>query len=215
MKFYTLIITLLISSLTYSQDDTKAKSILDAMAKKFQAYKGMVIEFSLTMENAQEEIKETAKGKAWVSGKQYKIDLMGVETYFDGTTQWSYMKDAEEVNVTTPDPKDNNSFDPSKLFSTYTEGYKIRYIQEVFENTRALHIIDLLPIDVKGSEFNRIRIKVDKDKNIIYQMIRFGKDGNDYTITITKITEDSSLVPAMFKYDPKQHPGVEIIDLRD
>jgi outer membrane lipoprotein-sorting protein len=215
MRLFTILLVILYSSVSFAQTDAKAKSILDKMADKFKSYKGVNIEFSLTMDNAQEDIKETSKGKALVKANSYKIDLMGVETYFDGTTMWSYMVDAEEVNVTTPDPNDENTFDPSKLFSMYEEGYKIRYIQEVFQNNRALHIIDLLPVDVKGSEYSRIKLKIDKDKNTIYQMIRYGKDGNDYTITISKVTEDNTLTDAMFKFNKAKHPGVEVIDLRD
>jgi outer membrane lipoprotein-sorting protein len=69
--------------------------------------------------------------------------------------------------------------------------------------------------EVKSSEFNRIKVKIDKDKKQIYQIIRYGKDGNDYTITLSKITKESTLADAMFKYDKTKHPDVELIDLRD
>ncbi len=198
-----------------AQTDAKAKTILDKMASKFQKYQGIDIEFSLTMDNAQENISETSRGKAWVKGNLYKIDLMGVETYFNGKTLWSYIKDAEEVNVSEPDGNDKNAFNPSKLFNSYQEGYKVRYLREVFESNRALHIIDLFPKDVKGSEFSRIRIKVDKDENAIYKIIRFGKDGNDYTVTVFKAKENKTLQDNMFTFDAKKYPDVEMIDLRE
>ena len=215
MKYITLFLVLLFSTASFSQKDQKAVDILKKVANKYKSYKGAAIQFSLKMDNAQEDIHETSKGQAWVKGNKYKVDLMGVETYFDGTTKWSYMKDADEVNITTPDPKDKNTFDPSKLFTEYEEGYKVRYIREVFQHNRALHQIDLFPLDIKGSEFNRIRIFVDKDKNQIYQIIRFGKDGNDYTITLSSIKKDATLTDAVFKYDASKHPDVELIDLRD
>ncbi len=197
-----------------AQNDAAAKTSLDKMSKKFQAYKGAFVEFTLTMENAQEKIKETSKGKAWTKGKAYKIELMGAETFFDGVTQWTYMKDAGECNISTPDLNNENTFNPSKLFTSYTTGYKIRYIKDVFENNRALQIIDLFPIDVKKSEFNRIRLKLDKDKNTIYQIIRYGKDGNDYTITVVSLKEETALADVLFKFDKAKYPNVELIDLR-
>lgn len=217
MKIMTLLLSVLMSTISFGQDDAKAKSILESMSKKYQSYKGVSIEFNLTMENAQEDIKETSSGKAWVKGKMYKINIMGVETYFNGTTMWSYMKDAEEVNISTPDPKDENVLDPSKIFSSYSEGYRIRFIEDVFQNNRALQVIDLLPLPekVKSTEFNRIRIKIDKDKNQIYQIIRYGRDGNDYTITLTKLTAENALSDSIFEFDKAKHAGVEIIDLRD
>jgi outer membrane lipoprotein-sorting protein len=215
MRLFTILLALFFSTVSIAQTDAKAITILDNMAYKYKAYKGVDIAFSLTMENAQEDIKETSKGNARVKGNKYKINIMGVETYYDGTNMWSYMVDAEEVNLTTPDPEDESTFDPSKLFTTYQDGYKIKYVREVFQHNRALHIIDLFPKDVKGSEFSRIKLKVDKDKNTIYQMIRYGKDGNDYTITLSKISENKTLTDAMFKFNKAKHPDVEIIDLRD
>ena len=215
MRLISIFLALFISTLSFSQNSDKAMSILKKVAKQYKTYQGISIQFILTMDNAQEDINESSKGVAWVKKNKYKIDLMGVETYYDGTTKWSYIKDAEEVNITTPDPKDKNTFDPSKLFTEYEEGYKVRYKQEVFQNARALHEIDLLPIDVKGSEFNRIRIFVDKDKNQIYKIIRFGKDGNDYTITINKIKKEDGLSDTLFKFNPAKYPDIELIDLRD
>ena len=205
------------SSISFGQTKNKATIILDKVAKEYKSYKGVAIDFSLKMDNAQSDVHETSKGKAWAKNKMYKINLMGVETYFDGTTKWSYMKDAEEVNVTSPDPNDKNSFNPTQLFTEYQNGYRVEYKKEMFENNRALQFIDLLPIQekVKTSEFNRIKLKIDKDKNQIYQIIRYGKDGNDYTITINKLEKNNSLQDSMFKYDKTKYPDVEIIDLRD
>jgi len=215
MRLISILFAVLFSTLSFSQSDEKATTILKKVAKQYKTYKGVSIQFSLTMENAQEDIKESSKGKAWVKGNNYKVNLMGVETFFDGTTKWSYIKDAEEVNITTPDPDDKNTFNPSKLFTEYEEGYKVRYIKEVFQNNRALHQIDLFPINVKGSEFNRIRIFVDKDKNQIYKIIRFGKDGNDYTITLSSIKKETALPDSLFKFEASKYPDVEVIDLRD
>ncbi len=215
MKYIYIVLALFISSVTFSQTD--AKAILDKVAKEYQSYKAVSIDFVLIMENAQEDIKESSKGKAWAKGKMYKVNLMGVETYYDGTNKWSYMVDAEEVNLTSPDPSDKNAFNPSQLFTEYQNGYKLKFVEEVFQNNRALQVIDLLPAQdkVKSSEFNRIKVKIDKDKNQIYQIVRYGKDGNDYTITLSKITKQSTLPDTMFKYDKTKHPDVELIDLRD
>ncbi len=217
MKIIYLFIALLISSISFSQSKNKGTVILDKVAKEYKTYKGAVIDFTLKMDNAQGDVHETSKGKAWAKGNMYKVNLMGVETYFDGTTKWSYMKDEEEVNVTTPDPNDKNSFNPTQLFTEYQNGYRVEYKKEMFENNRALQYVDLLPVQekVKSSEFNRIKVKIDKDKNQIYQIIRYGKDGNDYTITINKLEKNNSLQDSMFKYDKTKNPDVEIIDLRD
>ena len=217
MKFFSLILAILIGTLSFAQDNIKAKEILKNVADKYKTYPAISVDFVFTMDNAQEDISESSKGQAWMKGEKYKVILMGVETYFNGELLWSYMPDAEEVNLSSPEPGDKNTFDPSSLFTSYEEGYKIRYINEMFEHNRALHIIDLLPKteDVKTSDFSRIKLKIDKDKNQIYQIIRYGKDGSDYTLTLSQLTVKKNLNDSMFIYDNTKHPEVELIDLRD
>ena len=207
----------MIAGFSFSQDNSKAKEILKKVANKYKTYPAVYIDFVFTMDNAQEDISESSKGQAWMKSEKYKVILMGVETFYNGKLLWSYMPDAEEVNISAPEPGAKNVFNPSSLFTSYEEGYKIRYINEVFEHNRALHIIDLLPKteDVKSSDFNRIKLKIDKDKMQIYQIVRYGKDGNDYTITLSKLTVEKDLSESMFIYDKSKHPDVEIIDLRD
>jgi len=217
MKHFFIIIALVSISIitTAQQVDVKAKNILDKVAEINKAYKTQVIDFTFTLDNAQEDVKETSKGKAWVKGNKYKVDLMGVETYYNGKTMWSFLKEDEEVNVSTPDVNNKNTFNPSKLFTMYQTGYKIKFIHEMFQYNRALNIIDLYPIKVKESEFTRIRIKVDKDKNQIYQIVRFGRDGNIYTISLTKIIPNTSISDSFFVFDKSKYPNVELIDLRE
>ena len=217
MRIITLLLALTITGFSFAQDNTKAKEILKEVATKYKTYPAVSINFIFTMDNAQEDISESSEGQAWMKDDKYKVILMGVETYFNGKTLWSYMPDAEEVNLSTPEPGSKNTFDPSSLFTSYEDGYKIRYKNEVFEHNRALHVIDLLPKteDVKSSDFSRIRLKIDKDKKQIYQIIRYGKDGNDYTITLTRLNIEKNINENMFVYDKSKHPDVEIIDLRD
>jgi len=215
-KIFSVFVSMFITILAMAQlSDTKAKAVLDEVATYNKKQKTQAIEFSFALDNPQEDIKESSKGKAWIKGNKYKVDLMGVETYYDGKTMWSFLKEDKEVNISTPDMEEENSFNPAKIFTMYQTGYKIKFVREMFQYNRALYVIDLYPIDVKESEIIRVRIKIDKDKKQIYQIARYAKNGNVYTISLTKITENKPITDAFFVFDKAKHPGVEVVDLRD
>jgi outer membrane lipoprotein-sorting protein len=215
-NIFSVFLILFIANIAIAQEiDTKAKKILDDVAAINKKQKTQEITFTFSLDNAQEDIKETSKGKAWVKGDKYKVDLMGVETYYDGKTMWSFLKEDKEVNISTPDMEDENSFNPSKIFTMYQTGYKIKFIREMFQYGRALYIIDLYPIKVKESEITRVRIKIDKDKKQIYQIVRFGRNGNVYTISLIKTIANKVLADSFFVFNKAKHPDVEIVDLRD
>lgn len=208
---YTLVLTFSVSSL-FAQDQ-KAKGILDKLSVKTKTYKTIKAEFVFKIDNSQEDISESYKGTVWVKGDKYKVDLMGAVNYFDGKDKYTYLKDANEVNITEPDEDDDESLNPSTIFTMYNSGFKYKFINEKFEGTRALYEIDLYPIDLE-KEYSRIKLKVDKTKNEIYSIKQYGKDGNYYTIKILKFIPNVNMTDAMFTFDKSKHIGVEVNDMR-
>ena len=198
----------------YQAVDPKAKSILDQVSAKTKVYKSIEAEFGIIVDNKQEKSKDSKKGKIWIKGNKYKADLAASNIFNDGKTQWTYMKDANEVNITTPDPNDDSSLNPAKMFTIYEKGYKIKFIGEKFENTRALYEIELYPVDLK-KDFTKITLKIDKTKMQIFSMKRFGKDGTDYLIEVVKMDTDKEMADAMFTFDKTKYPKDEINDMRE
>lgn len=208
------IVLLIFANISFGQSDPKAIEILDKVSAHMQTFKTMYAEFQFILENNQENITDKRYGKIWIKGNKYKIDMMGTETYFDGKSQWTYLKESNEVNITTPDEEDDESINPAKIFDIYQKGFKVRFVAQKFEGSRAIYVINLFPID-KSKPFSRITLKIDKDKNELYVFKRFDKDGNYYTIKIGKITPNKTMTDSFFLFSKAKHSGVEIIDLRD
>jgi outer membrane lipoprotein-sorting protein len=199
---------------TYQAVDPKAKNILDQVSAKTKAYKTIEAEFAINIENMQEKTSDSKKGKIYIKGNKYKAELAASTIYNDGKTQWTYMKDPNEVNITVPDPNDDSSLNPAKMFTIYEKGYKIRFINEKFEKNHNLYEIDLYPIDLK-KDFSRITLKIDKQKMQLFSMKRFGKDGTDYYIEVLKMDTDNEMNDAMFTFDKTKYPKVEVNDMRE
>jgi outer membrane lipoprotein-sorting protein len=198
---------------SYQSVDPKAKQILDQVSAKTKSYKSIEAEFSISLNNKQEKVNDTKKGKIFIKNNKYKIDLTASTIYYDGKTQWTYMKDPNEVNISTPDPNDDNSLNPAKIFIVYEKGFKIKFINEKFEKNHALYEIELYPIDIK-KEFSRITLQIDKDKMQIFSMKRFGRDGTDYYIEIGKFEVNKEMDESLFLFDKAKYPKVEINDMR-
>jgi outer membrane lipoprotein-sorting protein len=202
----------LFSASLFSQE-TKAKEILDKVSVKTKSFSCIQVDFKFTMENQKENISEKQAGELWIKGDKYKLDLMGTETYYDGTTVWTYLKDANEVNISEPDENSDEMLNPAKILNMYETGFKYYFKQEIFDANRPLYVVDLIPIDLT-KDFSRIRLTIDKSKDLIYEIKRFGKDGNIYTITIGQYITTKIFTDSMFKFDATKFPGVEVIDMR-
>lgn len=192
----------------FSQNE--AKEILDKSADKIKAYNAVEIDFNLTMENEEENIHEEHKGKAFMKGNLYKLEVMDVINYYDGKNIYTYMPEAQEVNLKNPSEEEEEMLNPTKIFNIHNTGFK----QKLISNKNNIAYIELYPIDLKKN-FIKIGIWVKTDDSSIRKVESFGKEGNNLIITINSIKQPATIpADSFFKFDTTRHPDVEVIDMR-
>ncbi|HEY0896949.1 MAG TPA: outer membrane lipoprotein carrier protein LolA [Sphingobacteriaceae bacterium] len=197
-----------------AQSDARANAILAEVSKKYKAYDVIKTDFTFTIDNPQAKIKESQAGTLYARSKtnQYKVILKDQELISDGKSQWTYLKSDKEVQVNEVS-NSNDAFNPARLFTMYEKGFKSLYNGETRINGRSYYTIDLTPLDPKTSFF-KVRLRIDKATRMINNAILFDKGGNRYTYAIRGFTPNVKVPAATFTFDPKKHPGVEVVDLR-
>lgn len=195
------------------QNDPKAKNILDGVSKKFKSLSSVVANFTLKVEGTSNKVTDSKKGVVSMKGNKYKIIMDGQEIISDNKTSWTYSKDNNEVTVNGVDQSAGN-LTPAKLFTNfYDKDYLYRLNDETREGARTLQNIEMTPTDKSKPTF-KVLLSVDKKTQTIYRVKMFNKDGNRYTYEITGFTPNKALADNLFTFDAKQHPGVEVVDLR-
>jgi outer membrane lipoprotein-sorting protein len=196
-----------------SPEVQKAKEILDRVSAKTKTYTSIRAEFAFTLENLQAQMTDTHEGTIIIKGDKYKIDIMGVDTYFNGTTVWMHLKEVNEVNITGPEMVEEETLSPATIFSIYEEGYKYLYAGEATMNGKKVDIIDLFP-EERNKPFSRIQLFIYRDNLHFAQIKQMGKDGNNYIIDVKKMETNITAPDSLFTFEASKHPGIEIIDLR-
>lgn len=216
IRNFLLLIFLFAGSSIFAQQDQKAKEILDKVTQTTQSYKSIEANFSFEMENKEQNINEKHTGNVVLKGNKYKVHLteMGLEVYSDGKDVWTYMSEANEVNISAINgQQEDNMMDPSKVFTIYQNGFNYKYIGEENQNGRIIYAIDLIP-QSSNNNYSLIRVNIDKAKMSIYSARMQGKDGNTYTVKIDQFKTDKAFDDSFFVFDPKKHPNIEIVDMR-
>lgn len=194
--------------------DAKAKAILGEVSKKYRSYNVIKTDFSFMLENPQAKIKETQQGSliAKSEANKYKVTMTDQELYSDGKSQWTYLKDNKEVQITDVD-NNTDGINPAKIFTIYEKGYKYLFTGEKKVGAKTLQTIDLSPLDIKKSIF-KIRLTIDKAAKQITNVVIFDKSGNRYTYAIKSFIPNVKVAESVFAFDAKKYPGVEVVDLR-
>lgn len=213
---FSLIANFSLKAQTELNQDPKAKKILDKVSLKTKEYKTIQIKFSYTIEDKKENVKETNKGYVFLKGNKYKLIIPGTEIFSDGKTVWSYIKDAEEIDITEPSEDEESIFNPAKLFSIYEKGFKYQYMGENTVDGIAYAVIDLFPENPGQKSYSRIRLFIDTKKSQIQTIKTFGNNGIDYSIIVDTFKTGVKLPDALFTFDKSKYPAtVEVVDLRE
>ncbi|NJM26952.1 MAG: outer membrane lipoprotein carrier protein LolA [Bacteroidia bacterium] len=127
-----------------SQYDPKALETLDEMSRKYKLYTSFEANISATLVNDVDKIHEEFKGKITVKGDKFRLTLPEQEVFNNGTTIWTYLPDAKEVNIDNYDP-DSEDINPSKIYEIYKKGFKYLYIEDKTIGGVTCEVIDLVP----------------------------------------------------------------------
>lgn len=206
------ILPLLLVKLALAQYDPKALETLDAMSQKYKSIPAFEVNLSYSMTNEVEKINEEFKGKITVKGEKYRLVLPEQEVINNGTTLWTYLPEAREVNIDNYDPN-SDDINPSKIFEMYNKGFKYLYLQDKTENGVLCEEIDLVP-EKKDAQYFKIKMYISKKDKSLQSFTMFDKSGNKFKYTLSRFNPSADVPDSFFTFDPKKHPGVEIIDLR-
>lgn len=196
-----------------AQDDPKSKAILDKLMTKAKTWNTFEADFSSRLQNSKDKLDAKQEGNMKVKGKKFRLVLDKNTIINDGTTLYTYNKDANEVNLSDPKEMDQE-LDPSTLFTQYEKGFKSQFVEEKADGGVTVQVIKLFPLEAGKKPYHTVVITVDKAKVEPRSIQVLYKDGNIVTYTLKKFTANTDLADALFAFDKSKYPGVEVNDMR-
>ncbi len=214
-KVFLISIVLFSYLISFAQQEEKAKEVLDQVSSKTKAFKTIKADFSFTMDNDDMDIHEANDGTIKLKGKKYAVQLpgLGVKIFSDGETLWNYMKDGNQVTISTIEEGSGDLMDPSSLFNIYEKGFQSKFIEEIKQDNKALYIIELYP-DEKFQDVSKIKLAINKATMMIDSATLYSNDGNLYSIEVKKLETNKSFPDSDFVFNADDYKDVEIIDFR-
>jgi outer membrane lipoprotein-sorting protein len=204
-----------ITTITFSQNETEAKNLLDEVSTKMGAYKNMTIDFSQSLTNEKAGIMEgdepPIRGKISIQGEKYNLNYLGNVFIFDGNKLYVINNEEKEIAVTEGDLDEGSGFIyPSKLLTFYKEGYNFEMGKVTNSNGRKVQFVTLNPID-SSSEIIKVELGIDYVSKHIYKLIQTGENGAKTTFTITNFKSNQPLADSFFSFDEEKYKSQNYI----
>jgi len=200
MKFKLFLISITcVINLSYAQQASKAKQLLDDVNELINSYNNMHITFKYNLDNKAENIHQTTKGTIIIMGELYNVNYLGGTRVYDGSKYYTILPEDEEINISTDEGEEESLIKLSKFFSFYKTGFNYAWGTNPNVKGRKIQNIVLTPKN-SNSEIVSIVLAIDLKDKEIYSMIENGKNGTITTLSINKFRKN---IPKITKEDFK------------
>lgn len=185
----------------YAADNMTARKVLDKTAAVVGKKSGAQAQFHIA--NAK---LGNASGTIAIKGNKFNARTADATVWFNGKTQWTYMKNTDEVNVTTPTQAQQTQMNPLTFINMYKSGYKLS--MKTVEGKYEVRMV----AENKSRSVQEMYIVVNP-KTFVPTQVRMRQKDSWTTINISnfKATPQSD---AIFTFNKKDFPSAEIVDLR-
>jgi outer membrane lipoprotein-sorting protein len=176
-----------------------AKQILDKTAAVVSAKQGAQANFAIVGQNL------NTSGTIAIKGRMFRATTPQAIVWYDGKTQWTYMKKNDEVNVATPNEAQQAAINPYNFIYMYKNGYKYttekkgsNFVAHLTANTQKYIVEMFITIDQKSYIPSQVRYRTAKGWT---------------NIEISNFKQ--MVIPdGTFRFNAKEYPNAEVIDLR-
>lgn len=200
MKKLSLVFIALLAAIgIYAQNAAQARKILDKTAAVIGRKGGASANFSISGKYG------ALSGTISIKGNKFNARTPQAIIWYDGKTQWTYMKNSQEVNISTPTEAQQQSMNPYKFINIYKNGFKLG-----MKNVSGGWQIHLYATNQKRT-IKEMYITI--SKNYLPQTIKMRQSNGWSTIKVSNF-KAKNLSDATFKFNAKDYPHAEIIDLR-
>ncbi|WP_455643907.1 LolA family protein [Parabacteroides sp.] len=190
-----------------------AISILDKAASAYEDSNGLTAYFTMQTRSDVQKVSESFDGTVDIKGDKFVLKTPDMITWFDGTTQWSFLERNEEVNISNPTGEELQATNPALLLRSYKKGFTAKYKGEsTAPNGKAAYDIELTP--KKKSDIVRVELQIEKFSGLPASIAVFSKNGISNTIRIGKMETGVNQPDRFFVFNEKDYPDAEIVDLR-
>jgi outer membrane lipoprotein-sorting protein len=174
--------------------------VLDKAAASVTVASGVKANFRMTTTTG------NTSGTIAIKGKKFYATTPQAKIWFDGKTQWTYLKNNDEVNVSNPTEAQLQAINPYNFINLYKNGYTYTM------NTAGTNYVIHLTSNSADRKIKELFITVNK-KSYEPMQVKMLQGKKWTTFDITSIKKEK-IADSQFRFNSKDFPKAEIIDLR-
>lgn len=190
-----------------AQSDLSAREVLDRAAEAYRSSGGVEISFTVSSDGGE------SSGNIRLKGDKFVLDAGGLVTWYDGNTQWTYLEQNDEVNVSNPTAEELQTLNPYAWLDMYKHGYSLQL--DANTSVAGVYKVVMTTTDLRRQDLQSIVVMIDQSTFYPRLVTMAGNGGRDVVvIRIDSFSANHDFPDGMFTFDSSRYPNAEIVDLR-
>ena len=178
-----------------------AQQVLDKTAKVIGNKSGAKANFTFTNPKT-----GSVSGTIAIKGNKFNARTSQATVWYDGKTQWTYLKNTNEVNVNTPTQAQQMTMNPYTFIHIYKTGYNMS--MKTVGDSYQVH----LTAQNKKRTVQELYITINK-KTSVPSQVKMRQGSTWSTINVSNFSA-KSIANSAFVFNSKDFPHAEVVDLR-
>ena len=206
---YVLVLSAFSAVNIFAQNDKNAEKLLTDVLNQV---KTTAIRTNFHLSVAQKGSRAmSSAGVFTLKGKKFMLEMEETKAWFDGKTQWAYVKQNNEVSITEPDEKELSETNPMAVLGNYKATCKIS-----FSKTKSAteNVIDLVPAANNKSGVKLVTVCINKKTGILSSIKVTNTNGTVSLLSVYNFQKGINVDDSYFTFDKSKFKKVTINDLR-
>ena len=196
-----------------SQNDDRANLLLEEVSKKIDSAASYSIDFTYSLENISEGIKQEFNGKIIIEKDNYLLEFMGIKQISDSNKIYSIVPENEEVIISDiNESEDSGTIKPSKLLNFYRKGYLILWNKLENYDSTEIQFVKLIPSN-SDSDIDYLLLGIDIETKNIQKLVEIGKNKTKTILTVDSIEYNPEIDKDLFIFNENDYPDYYIESL--
>lgn len=198
-----LLLILALCCLLPLQAAESATTVLNKAAAKLSAAKSLSASYTITAEG------QSQSGTLTIAGDCFTIMSPQISSWYDGRTQWTYSTHVGEVNISEPTPEELQQVNPFAIINSFKTFYKAAMLKSDAGEKKIR-----LTANKAGSDIHTVVLTLNANTLYPTRIELTMSNRRTVTITVNSVKAGAALPASTFRYNPKAHPGIPVVDLR-
>lgn len=184
-----------------AQSATQARQILDKTTAIVGRKGGAQANFTVSSAKI-----GSASGSIAIKGAKFHARTAKAIVWYNGKTQWSYLKSTNEVNVSTPTEAQRMRMNPYTFMSMYKNGYTLSSTKQ--GANYQVHMV------AQNKQRSVQEVYLTINAKTYYPSAIKMREGKTWTTITIRNFQAKNLPNSTFVFNAKDYPTAEVVDLR-